>query len=311
MENILLIFDIFLLYYIIGSKNASGNRMGGATRQPIYLHLRYKFRYPILYENTRSPAMNIIRTKTPSETQKNNLLHLQEACRKHDHISLTFPLEEDCTFYLLYDEDNLLSALCAFFNENGEYETCAYTLPSNRQNGYFTMLLDELLKETADNDLVFPVDETCEDTVHTLNALGADFWYQEHLMELSASGFIETGLAKSNPLWDSPALSMAYNPNEEHSPWTFLMDGSPIGSCYLDFRGETAYFYGFVIAENLRNQGLGSACLFLLLKTCFSLSGHKRLKKLFLQVSGENVPAIALYKKAGFQITESLSYYLY
>lgn len=255
--------------------------------------------------------MNIIRTKTLSNTQKNSLLRLQETCRKHDHISLSFPMEEDCTFYLLYDEDSLLSALSAFFNENGEYECYACTLPANRRKGHFALLLEELLKESGDIDLVFPVDETSEDTVRTLDALGAVLWYQEHLMELTASVFSETGPAKSNCLAESLSLSIAHDPEEGPSRCTFLMNGSSVGSCYLDFRGQSAYFYGFEIAENLRNHGLGSACLFLLLETCFSLPGPEKPKKLFLQVSGQNLPAMALYKKAGFQITESLSYYIY
>lgn len=256
--------------------------------------------------------MNIIRTKTPSETQISDLLHLQEACRKHDHISLTFPMEEKCVFFLLYEEDSLLSALCTFFNESGDYECCAYTLPPNRQCGYFMMLLEELLKETGDNDLIFPAEETCEDTVLTLNAIGAGLWYQEHLMELSSSDFLKTGLAKNNRFSESLTLSMTCGNKEEPSLCTFLIKGSPVGFCYLDFRGQSAsYFYGFEITENLRNQGLGSACLSLLLETCFLRPGSEKLEKIFLQVSGQNVPAMALYKKAGFQITESLSYYIY
>ncbi|GLC78715.1 GNAT family N-acetyltransferase [Lacrimispora brassicae] len=255
--------------------------------------------------------MNIIRTKTPSETQISNLLHLQETCRKHDHISLTFPMEEDCTFYLLYDEDGLLSALSAFFNENGAYESCAYTLPADRRKGYFTLLLEELLKDAADSDLVFPVDETCEDTVRTLDSMGAGLWYREHLMELSSSDLSETGLTKSSRFFKALTLSTTHDPEEGPCQWTFLMEGSPVGFCYLDFRGPAVYFYGFEIAENLRNQGLGSACLLLLLETCFSLPDPERPERLFLQVSGQNAPAMALYKKAGFQITESLSYYVY
>lgn len=256
--------------------------------------------------------MNMIRTKAPSKTQISDLFHLQEACKKHDHISLSIPMEEECIFYLLYEEDSLLSAICTFFNENGDYECCAFTLPANRQRGYFSMLLEELLKETGDNDLVFPAEETCEDTVLTLDAIGAELWYQEHLMELSSSAFLNTDLTMNNRFSESLTLSMTRDGEKEPALCTFLTEGSPVGSCYLDFRGQSAsYLYGFEITENLRNQGLGSACLSLLLETCFSRPGSEKLKKIFLQVSGQNVSAMALYKKAGFQITESLSYYIY
>ena len=40
-------------------------------------------------------------------------------------------------------------------------------------------------------------------------------------------------------------------------------------------------------------------------------SGRTRLTAVSLQVSGENEPALALYKKTGFRITETLSFYLY
>ncbi|WP_243134402.1 GNAT family N-acetyltransferase [Enterocloster asparagiformis] len=35
------------------------------------------------------------------------------------------------------------------------------------------------------------------------------------------------------------------------------------------------------------------------------------ISTLTLQVSGDNLPALRLYKKTGFHITETLSYYLY
>ncbi len=105
---------------------------------------------------------------------------------------------------------------------------------------------------------------------------------------------------------------MTRDNKEEPSLYTFLIEDRPVGFCYLDFRGQsTSYFYGFEITENLRNQGLGGACLSLLLETCFLRPGSEKLKKISLQVSGQNGPAMALYKKAGFQITESLSYYIY
>ena len=255
--------------------------------------------------------MNIIRTNTPGKDQINSLLHLQEICRRHDHISFSFPMEDDCTFYLLYDEERLLSALTALFNENEEYECYACTLPANRRQGCFTLLLEELLKESGDRDLIFPVDETSKDTVMALVTIGAALWYQEHLMELTASGFYGTSQAKNNLFQESLSLSITHDQKKSLSLCNFLLNGSSVGCCYLDFRKQSVYFYGFEIAEHLRNQGLGSACLFLLLKTCFSLPEAERPGKLFLQVSGQNLPAMALYKKAGFQITESLSYYIY
>jgi RimJ/RimL family protein N-acetyltransferase len=255
--------------------------------------------------------MNVIRTNSPNQTQKHDLSLLQETCRNHDNISLTIPMEEDCVYYLLYDEEVLLSALCAFFTENEDYECSAFTQPDSRHRGYFVRLLKELLKETGESDLIFAVDETCLDTLAVINAVEASFWYQEHIMELPLSQLIKTGRSKDDRYFDKLALSIASAPEETPIQCVFLLDGNPVGSCFLDSLEHGAYFYGFEITESLRNQGLGTACLSLFLETYFAHPNAKRFKKLFLQVSGLNEPAIALYKKAGFQITESLSYYVY
>ena len=270
--------------------------------------------------------MNIIRTEALCESQKNDLLTLQNICQGHDSISLTFPMEEGWVYYLLYDEDCLLSALSAFFNENSEWECCAFTLPQNRCQGCFTLIFEELLKETGDSDLIFSVQENCRDTVSALEAIGAVFWYQEHMMSLSFSGFSGSELAKGCHIPESISilpresslcpegkftLSKRQSFQDEPVHYVFLAGDKAVGSCYLDSRENSSYFYGFEIPENLRNQGYGRACLSLLLNDFFTQSGTGKEETLFLQVSGQNVPAMALYKKSGFQITESLSYYIY
>lgn len=255
--------------------------------------------------------MNIIRTNKLSQKQKNDLLFLQETCRNHDHISLTFPTEEDCHYYLLYNRGDLLSALCTFFNDHEAYQCYAYTLHSKRQGGLFTLLLKELLKDTGDYDLLFPIEESCKDTVCTLNALNASFWYREYIMELTYSDFLKKQPLTKSRLEQSITVSAADSSQKGSAQYMFTKDGIRIGSCFLDSREYCAYVYGFEIKEELRNQGLGSTCLFLFLKLFFTEPNTDNLPKLLLQVSGQNQPAMTIYKKAGFRITESLSYYIY
>ena len=130
-------------------------------------------------------------------------------------------------------------------------------------------------------------------------------------MELPLSSLLITPAVNSQKRVNNLELSIASTPEEIPVQCVFLLDGEAVGSCFLDTQEHGAYFYGFEISEPLRNQGLGTACLSLFLETYFAHPNAKRFKKLFLQVSGLNQPAIALYKKAGFQITESLSYYVY
>lgn len=252
--------------------------------------------------------MNIIRTKSPDKNQIKNLLCLQNTCQDHDQISLTFPMEENCIYYLLYENDRLLSALCAFFNESGDLECSGFTLPSKRKQGFFALLLKELLKESEDKDIIFPADESCLDTMCTLRALEASFWYREHFMEITLSGFLDSEFKKNNKTREVHGLTMEPAGSDQYG---FFIDGTRIGSFSFNEQGDKSYFYGFEIREELRRKGLGTACLLLFLEAFFRQPEKGGSRILFLQVSGLNKPAIALYKKAGFHITESLSYYVY
>lgn len=61
------------------------------------------------------------------------------------------------------------------------------------------------------------------------------------------------------------------------------------------------------IVPEYRNRGYGTAFLLLLLPAL----SKEGFQKAVLQVSGDNAAAIALYKKTGFSVTKTLSYYFY
>ena len=67
------------------------------------------------------------------------------------------------------------------------------------------------------------------------------------------------------------------------------------------------YLYSLYTLPRLRRQGLAYT-FFLSLIPILSAAGFEKLR---LQVSGSNEPAMKLYKKTGFHITETLSFYVY
>ena len=79
------------------------------------------------------------------------------------------------------------------------------------------------------------------------------------------------------------------------------------GSVNISVFSSYYYLYGLEIHEKYRGQGHGNH---LLLQVIHDLAAFDPLP-LRLQVSGENIPAVSLYKKTGFQITETLYGYLY
>lgn len=254
--------------------------------------------------------MNLIRTAIPDARQSKDLFLLQEACNQYDHISLTLPLEEDCICCLLYENERLLSALITFFTDSDTMECYGCTLPGERQKGHFTSLLKDLVNDYPDCDFIFPVYENCQDGLKALQAMEASFCCKEHFMELSISGSEKSNFLNENKDGSGLTISSLRN-SGGFICYEFLKDNTVVGKCSLDIQENSAYLFGFEISKPLRGQGLGTACLDLFLKTYVSLAGDQRKDIIYLQVSDENPAAVSLYKKAGFHIRESLSYYLY
>ncbi len=254
--------------------------------------------------------MNLIRTASPDARQSKDLFLLQEACNQYDHISLTLPLEEDCICCLLYENERLLSALITFFTDSDTMECYGCTLPGERQKGHFTSLLKELVNDYPDCDFLFPVYENCLDGLKALKAMEASFCYKEHFMELSIPESEKSIFFKE--IVDGCGLTITSLRNSDgFLCYEFLKDNALVGKCSLDIQENSTYLFGFEISKHLRGQGLGTACLNLFLRTYISLTGDQRKDIIYLQVSDENPAAVSLYKKAGFHIRESLSYYLY
>ena len=82
---------------------------------------------------------------------------------------------------------------------------------------------------------------------------------------------------------------------------------SPEVTCFLAPQGESVYLYSLQVLPELRNRHLGTAFISALLPRL----AEKGFKSIKLQVSSENLPAMALYKKTGFYITQTLSFYEY
>lgn len=248
--------------------------------------------------------MEIIRTTKLTDQQLSDLHRLETACRTSDQTNLTFPVEEENLTFLLYDEDTLLSVFSAIISENDTFDCCAFTLPSMRRNGFFTRLLEEFLKESSEAELLFTADCSCPDTAAALEAIGAELWYEEHMMEL------ELNSQKQG----DPDLAVILSPSgitlSGDTLYTAEQDGRPVGSFHLVLYKDAFYFYGFEINEPLRGKGLGTRVMKHLLNDLTRLP-EGAPGKVRLQVNGTNDPALALYRKLGFRTVETVSCYLY
>lgn len=285
--------------------------------------------------------MKIRQTCQLTEKQITEISALVEACGQDGLPPLSFPFEDGTSFYLLYDP-SLVCALALTMPEpaaqaaGAAAECSAFTHPDVRRRGYFTALFEKAGDEFQDIDLLFPVHPACEDTRKTLEALGAEFDVDELRMDLdlgalelerlvpdgSQTDRLTSGCLKLTVLPSDPSLPERSREEPEefffrfHLPPRKLRSAEPAantveaGTCrtsVFDRQAGTACLYAFEIVPELRGRGIGKQALYLILR----FLKETGVKALSLQVSGDNMAALNLYKKAGFRITETLSYYLY
>lgn len=248
--------------------------------------------------------MNITVTSVLDSALEQEIHSLLGACHKKDADSLSFPFEEDALYVLVSGENGLVTA-AAFLSEGDNlYECAAFTHPAFRKRGFFLKVLEKglsLLPPEA--ELLFYAGKNNTDTRKTLDALGAELISEEHMMELSMEeGAFLSAMGKESGIRPLTPVRDCFVDGART-----LFFSNAYGSVKISVFDSHYYLYGFEIQKTCRNQGHGTR---LLLEVLSFLSGLKRMP-VFLQVSGDNLPALALYEKTGFRISETLSCFLY
>lgn len=105
---------------------------------------------------------------------------------------------------------------------------------------------------------------------------------------------------------DITARSKVHSTAQDNTSGTDSTPGACV-TCRLSLNSTAAYLYSLETAPALRRRGLASCFLIQLIRYL----EREGIRRICLQVSGSNEPALHLYRKTGFRITETLSYYLY
>ncbi|MDO5406694.1 MAG: GNAT family N-acetyltransferase [Eubacteriales bacterium] len=285
-----------------------------------------------------------------TQQQMSEIAQLTALCQEHDHSHSSYPFEEDgAIHFLLYRRQTIDSgseemmlccalALLPYDSEEPAAECIAFTRPDCRRQGYFTELLDLALDAFEDFDILFPVLVQVPDTLATLQALEAELDSQELQMELSLEQISEPSespfvLRRQDRSGDSGCSGETDDTGEDICTWVLMKPGCPdsgtstrtsfrsvpvnsedtsdgtfLGSCQTTPVSRSCVCLHHVeILPQYRRQGCGTA----LLEQLAAALKHSGVRRVILQVSGDNEAALALYKKQGFRITETLSYYLY
>ena len=294
---------------------------------------------------TNMTHTNITHTTTLSRKEQEDIRRISALCRLTDGLSLSCP--EDGDEYWLLEEDATAAAFLAVYKtEETMWECYAFTHPDFRRKGYFSALLEQVCQYSealGEPELCLVTDNKCPAATAALRELGAELWNEEYMMEYNtAADSSKDGKSASHASLPNRAsdgadgrkqdmeldmdirptpeglLICARRPGEQPSPDkdgitsqdrddmtarnkahstvqdnTSGTDSTPDAcvTCRLSLNSTAAYLYSLETAPALRRRGLAS---------CF-----------LIQVSGSNEPALHLYRKTGFRITETLSYYLY
>lgn len=258
--------------------------------------------------------MNLIHTTFLTPLQKQDIHLLEFSCKQAEPLSLSAPTEDGLDYFLFYQDSRLAGMLYLFFSDPALCECSGFVLPDSRRQGIFSRLLEcmtdflEHLEDQTGEDIecCFLCDEAAPSAKSLLKALECELWYSEYKMECSLRApYFFPCSAKEPTVSDShPPLRLI-----QKDPDTFaaFLEDTEIGICQLHVRENHVYFYGFEIYKPYRKQGYGKQFLQEIMLR-FSRHGYERM---VLQVSGINLPALSLYQKTGFYITETLSYYWY
>lgn len=162
----------------------------------------------------------LITTNVLTKKQTDDVNQVVDECLKYDNLERTLYLSNDLNyfinlhcFYLLYKNNQLVSVLTIFQPLESEAELSAYTLPKERQKGYFSYLLDLAEEELVEFHIVrilFVVEPGSKDGIRTIEAIDAKYKMSEYLLCYD--------LCKVINIESINQIGNINDPNEENDP---------------------------------------------------------------------------------------------
>ena len=233
--------------------------------------------------------MNFTFLSKPSNSLFLEVNSLLAKCSQEDSVSYSLFSEEDFMEYsiaLAYEANMLIGFL--IYTDDILQEAFGIVTPKHRQKGIFTALFKLLQQNKKCEQLTFwgkrnyPFWEQCADS------LGYKSQQEELLMT-----FIGT----------PPSEGANLDVEIEDNTYFYYDEDTYIGQCSVFEESTTINIFEVFVDENYRNHGYGRQIINDVIWDLIN-SG----KKIQLQVSSSNIPAIKCYEACGFTITDSILY---
>lgn len=244
------------------------------------------------------PPVHLLRI-TSGMPCPSGLDYLINRCRSERPSIPAFPTDGVETLLMAQSGGRILSALALLTGDPAE--CVIYTDPDFRSRGLARYLLSAAEEDISDVDVLFFASGDDAATLSALRAIGAEHDADHLLMELSLTAPPLAGTP-------SPVPDIAVSAEGDALLFTAAQPAQNIGHCRITLFADSACFHDLWVEPDFRRHGVGRA---LLTRSIRELTARTKVSRLWLHVLGDNSAAIALYKKTGFRVTETLCQYLY
>ncbi|MFZ2540025.1 MAG: GNAT family N-acetyltransferase [Oscillospiraceae bacterium] len=282
--------------------------------------------------------MTILKQTTLTEEQTTQIRALEQLCKSYDGLKsslylsgeINFDKNMNC-FFLLYDENVLVSFLTIFCPTKCEAELSALTKPAYRNMGCFNQLYTATkaeLKHADVNEILFVHEPQSLEAKAVLNKLPINYDFSEYVMDYVGGAITvpnqELSLLPVNQSDRDAIVSLSTSSFEGESVdvarhwfdsrfssktstiYKAIANGTIVGTLCVNFEEEPNSIFGLSIGREYRGNGYGKQMLLTILSIL-----KKDNKAICLEVNSTNDVAFAMYKKYGFTIRAQNDYYRY
>ncbi|NLE15179.1 MAG: GNAT family N-acetyltransferase [Spirochaetales bacterium] len=279
--------------------------------------------------------MNSIQSHTLTEEQMKEIeqlqdvSHLSEGLENRVFLSSEMNVYKDLDcFFLGYEDNTLISFLCAFFPSRKEVEFNGFTHPDHRRQGHFTRLVEHALslyKPCSFTQALFQRELNSQSGLSYLKKRYPELDRSEYVMMLERqhwmnkeqSGTLEL-VTEQNKEAAIAVMSDAFGEDSKESSHTleyllsqadrktflYRFENKAIGVLNAAMEDGAWVLHGVGIIHDSRNKGMGRQMLSLAFDHLFN-----EAETIQLEVDSENPPALALYRKLGFRTTSRVDYH--
>ncbi len=272
-----------------------------------------------------------------SEEVLNEVISLESICIEYDNLAGSIFLDPSLnfnqdikSFFLFYKEGKLISMITLFIPTEQEAEISAYTLPKFRGNGYFKILLINVLEELRTfniPDVLFVCESPSIVGKKVLATLNAEYDHTEYFMRFDQARYVTKGRYRISKLnaelkdlektietslrifegsyEDAKGLIKRCLESPNREQYLAVLNNQMIGIGSVNLEGEDVSIFGLGLIPEYRGKGYGKELLSLIIDNLL----QRGRADITIEVNSDNTNALRLYQISGFHIQVAYEYY--